>query len=708
MSHPEANIEVSSLSPPPTSKRRRRNPTTSIVCRTCSQIKCDGTQDGCSNCTSSSQECIFPVDGRRESTRTTKADFQALQDELKSVRALLQAQSPPIPRNSGEHLQDQNVPRNLDNSPPNRVKDTSRTRWSAPASGLGEERRTNGLGTQALSPSEARLAGTISETGELQVHGITSTLHQSTETDIHQERYDSADTNNVAKEIAKAQLISNAAIQRQCETTLIRQPGLNIDFDGRPPDLAFHLLDLHWNSQHFSFLLSYRPVITDSLINKGSYCNRLLLNAIYYSSSLHSNLPSLRSDPSDPSTTGLQFYQRFKQLLPEYIDKASIPTAVALLLCGASLVSHGKQSAGWILCGTAYRHLIDLGCHLSIQIQDQPTTKSTKSTKSKEMVITNEMKRRLYWGAYMTDKFQSLYLGRTPVLKGRDTRVPREYLDTFEELEEWKPYSDFHSPSQSPSPNSSYTPRPAYATTTALALVGLAEVIEMIIDEFYSIGSIKTLPDVLLRSKAEIQPRLISWKMDLPPHLHFEPGVDETPPPHQITPHAMYFTTLILLERPFLETGHLAFAADSTSPLLSEERCEGAAVKIWHLLKAYKETFTLRHAPYLISYAAYSAALDIEEFDAEGGAPSETAEASVEGGGMERSSEQIHDVTDSSSNINAEFNTEGMEHAGFEMLGEVDLWNQTQWLETIVTDQGLLSDSMYGMFTPDDGNILRF
>lgn len=491
------------------------------------------------------------------------------------------------------------------------------------------------------------------------------------------------------------------------------------------------------------------PVITDSLINKGSYCNRLLLNAIYYSSSLHSNLPSLRSDPSDPSTTGLQFYQRFKQLLPEYIDKASIPTAVALLLCGASLVSHGKQSAGWILCGTAYRHLIDLGCHLSIQIQDQPTTKSTKSTKSKEMVITNEMKRRLYWGAYMTDKFQSLYLGRTPVLKGRDARVPREYLDTFEELEEWKPYSDLHSPSQSPSPNSSYTPRPAYATTTALALVGLAEVIEMIIDEFYSIGSIKTLPDVLLRSKAKIQARLISWKMDLPPHLHFEPGVDETPPPHQITPHAMYFTTLILLERPFLETGHLTFAADSTSPLLSEERCEGAAVKIWHLLKAYKETFTLRHAPYLISYAAYSAALVVvqqtrkERFrhlecvpffwsallelqkgcnsglktplrilkslmQRMGEAPSETAEASVEGRGMERSSEQIHDVTDSSSNINAEFNSEGMEHAGFEMLGEVDLWNQTQWLETIVTDQGLLSDSMYGMFTPDDGNVLRF
>lgn len=32
----------------------------------------------------------------------------------------------------------------------------------------------------------------------------------------------------------------------------------------------------------------------------------------------------------------------------------------------------------------------------------------------------------------------------------------------------------------------------------------------------------------------------------------------------------------------------------------------------------------------------------------------------------------------------------------------VDFWNDSQWAETLAYDQGLLSDSMYGLFTADD------
>ncbi len=49
---------------------------------------------------------------------------------------------------------------------------------------------------------------------------------------------------------------------------------------------------------------------------------------------------------------------------------------------------------------------------------------------------------------------------------------------------------------------------------------------------------------------------------------------------------------------------------------------------------------------------------------------------------------------------------DGVENMGLELelLGDVDLWNQGQWLDTVVTEQGLLSDSMYGLFTPNDLN----
>ncbi|KAF8866153.1 hypothetical protein BDZ45DRAFT_795801 [Acephala macrosclerotiorum] len=101
--------------------------------------------------------------------------------------------------------------------------------------------------TNALSPSEARLAGTISETGELQVHGLTSTLHSRTETENHGFGSPEIPTNNVDKEIAKAQLFSNAAIQRQKEANLSPNCGfnLNINFNDLPLEFAFHLLNIH-------------------------------------------------------------------------------------------------------------------------------------------------------------------------------------------------------------------------------------------------------------------------------------------------------------------------------------------------------------------------------------------------------------------------------------------------------------------------------
>jgi hypothetical protein len=117
-----------------------------------------------------------------------------------------------------------------------------------------------------------------------------------------------------------------------------------------------------------------------------------------------------------------------------------------------------------------------------------------------------------------------------------DARVPKECLDTYEELEEWKPYSDPESNTSSQSLNTSYLPRPAYAISTAQSLVALSEIIEQVIEEFYSIQSIKTHRSVLVNRKLEVHALLTSWRNELPKHLHFNPETDPTPSPHQITP----------------------------------------------------------------------------------------------------------------------------------------------------------------------------
>jgi hypothetical protein len=69
----------------------------------------------------------------------------------------------------------------------------------------------------------------------------------------------------------------------------------------------------------------------------------------------------------------------------------------------------------------------------------------------------------------------------------------------------------------------------------------------------------------------------------------------------------MYNVLVILLHRPFVADGHLyntfrSIAVDSVM------KCSAAASSICGLLRAYHRAFSVRRAPYLISYATYVAA----------------------------------------------------------------------------------------------------
>jgi hypothetical protein len=59
-----------------------------------------------------------------------------------------------------------------------------------------------------------------------------------------------------------------------------------------------------------------------------------------------------------------------------------------------------------------------------------------------------------------------------------------------------------------------------------------------------------------------------------------------------------------LLERPFVENGHLISNAESIG---SWSNCTVAAEKIAYLLKAYRSSYTFRRVPYQLCYATYVA-----------------------------------------------------------------------------------------------------
>ncbi|KAF4882277.1 Nitrogen assimilation transcription factor nit-4 [Colletotrichum fructicola] len=342
----------------------------------------------------------------------------------------------------------------------------------------------------------------------------------------------------------------------------------------------------------------------DSLVRNGPYSNKLLLNAIYLQSSLYSDRTCLRLNSADPQSRGMAYYNRFKVLLADYVDKPTIPTVVALLTCGACLVPRGMQSAGWIFCGIGYRMLTDIGCHLDVQ------TVAIDSSNYRSSAIDLELRKRVYWGAYVGDMLQSLFLGRSPTMPEVHGTVSKEYFDSYEELEEWKPYTD---PLIEPLGMrvSAYQARPSYALSTFQSLLRLCDIMGRVIREFYSTTSAETAEETLLEERDKVREQLLRWKADLPEWLRFEPGVDVTPPPHQITPHAIFWTLTILTEQAFLNRGHFTFTLDTESKREAEERCLNAALRIWKLVEVYKQTFTLRRAQYGISYASYCAVVVI-------------------------------------------------------------------------------------------------
>jgi hypothetical protein len=56
-----------------------------------------------------------------------------------------------------------------------------------------------------------------------------------------------------------------------------------------------------------------------------------------------------------------------------------------------------------------------------------------------------------------------------------------------------------------------------------------------------------------------------------------------------------------------MEEGHLRRYSDSQEKLSSEQECIKSALNIKRYVQAYHESFTLRRAPFLLSYAIYSA-----------------------------------------------------------------------------------------------------
>ncbi|KAJ5332594.1 uncharacterized protein N7506_006377 [Penicillium brevicompactum] len=532
-------------------------------------FRCDTGQPTCSNCKTYAQDCKY-VSGP-ERPRPTNARLSQLEAENEQLRQQLGREHPVSDDRAG----------------------TSHRSPSAQSSSQPQEQTpnqhpviSNSVNADGSQSAVSRIF--ISPNGDSSYHGLTSTLFDDAPTDRHGHPR-SADP-QVPLEHTRKQLMGEAAYQRQLEG-LNMQHG-KLDFDGVDPELGMHLLDLHWNRQHHSFLITYRPAFMRDMATGGPYFSKLLLNAIYFGASKFSNRPDVRRDPDDVRTAGWTFRQRVKELLGGALDRSEITTIQALLVMTSSLFALGdERSAAWLYAGTAFRMIIDLGMHVDA------TMLSNMRRLSDEDI---EIRRRVFWGAFVVDKIQSLYQGRPTSLQDFDTNVSLTFLDHYEELENWKPFAYTNV--------QSYPGSPAYSVSTFTELCKLSLILNGILNKVYSERSSNRSPEELLSTLRDLDAKLDGWHKALPDSLRFGNSVTEVaPPPHVLSLLALYNVLLILLHRPFVAEGHLHTTEPSIA-ISSFTTCTAAAARIVKILQAYDHAFSIMRAPYLISYATYVAA----------------------------------------------------------------------------------------------------
>jgi hypothetical protein len=153
-----------------------------------------------------------------------------------------------------------------------------------------------------------------------------------------------------------------------------------------------HLLSLHWNRQHHSFLTTYRPAFMRDMACAGPYYSKLLLNAIYFGASKFSPRSDVRKDPNDVRTAGWRFRERIRELLVTSLERSEVTTIQALLIMTNSLFALGdERSAAWLYAGLAFRMIIDMGIHVDV------TDVATARNYSDEDL---EIRRRVFWAAF--------------------------------------------------------------------------------------------------------------------------------------------------------------------------------------------------------------------------------------------------------------------------------------------------------------------
>jgi transcription factor-like protein len=194
------------------------------------------------------------------------------------------------------------------------------------------------------------------------------------------------------------------------------------------PPLVNESLALFFTQQCPQFMFVYREAFLSDYFTSehgGKYWSFPLLYALCALGVVHSSEPQTRKKAFLLAKCAEEI------LITHELGRPSFTTVQALLCLGFHEVGHGNLSRGWLLSGMAFRMGQDPGFHRESRLW---IGKDSSILTASDV----EIRRRIYWGCYLADKFISLYLGRPVSLMECDAEVEHvEPLPDFPDGRDW-------------------------------------------------------------------------------------------------------------------------------------------------------------------------------------------------------------------------------------------------------------------------------
>ncbi|KAI9259468.1 fungal-specific transcription factor domain-containing protein [Phascolomyces articulosus] len=596
--------------------KRQRVSRACDLCRR-KKIKCDGLNPVCSNCQAFSLECSYndttkkrgPPKGYIEAIENRLHKLEQILSDLAEntedprSQAVLAELHQPLETATGEQISTRPVRRGR-GSNKNRTffwqtttstgsssgtsrskkskKNTRPTPPGSPASSsqlmdsptLGHEELAPGSpGGSVMDDSNGQLS--MDETGQVRYLGRSSGFYLLQNSRTYQ---------NGAFHLTNCGHIKASLNKRSAPLDKFELP---------PRDLSMHLIRTYF--QHFYPVLPlfYKRLLHSSMDPPSDNISPLLLNAIYAIASRVSPDLRVRSDPDSPDTAGDIFFERAKCLLDDYYDTPKISTVQALLLMACH--QHGAMNSprAWLYSGLAFRMAQDLGLHRNCDHWNIPPDE-------------RERRKRVFWCCFIVDRLFSALFGRASVFEERDCDVPFPTVDDDQDIR-------VNNSKENGGPGGR---PPVRLLESFVQLIKICDILGHVLKNIYYAkarhhAGTQHIDHVL----SALNQQLTNWFNSMPPSLRYDMpvgnGEGASDPPSPVSQlHMIYYTTVILLHRPFIpgpSTSSLSSLSSSSLP--SYNICTSAANSILDIVSIMLSHNNLKFVSNFTVYYIFTAGI---------------------------------------------------------------------------------------------------